>query len=77
MESRAQGGLASDGRKNTYSTVTGGKEKMGANRSRSVDTVSGIVGIPVWFLVAQEARSSAENEATEGRGVRGLRVEKV
>ena len=50
---------------------------MGANRSRSVDTVSGIVGIPVWFLVAQEARSSAENEATEGRGVRGLRVEKV
>lgn len=29
------------------------------------------------FSGKKEARSSAEDEGTEGRGVRGLRVEKV
>lgn len=67
MESRAQVGLASDGRKDTYSTVTGGKEKMDANRSRSVDTVSGIVGIPVWFLVAQVNRRRGHLQTMKGQ----------
>lgn len=45
VESRTQVELVSEGRKDTYFTVTGGKEeKIGADRRRSVGTVSGIGG---------------------------------
>lgn len=43
VESRTQVELVSEGRKDTYFTVNGEKEeKIGADRSRSVGTVSGI-----------------------------------
>lgn len=44
VESRAQVELVSDGGEDTYSTVPGGEEKTGANRSGSTGTVSGIGG---------------------------------
>lgn len=49
-ESTAQVELASDGGKDTYSTVPGGEEEeTGANRSGSIGTVSGLGGFLFGF----------------------------